>query len=56
MANSIRIRFPGHVALIGETRNEYRMLVRKLHGKHPWSAKKEMIYTRLYPKVSGLNQ
>jgi hypothetical protein len=35
MMKSRRIRWAGHVARMGETRNVYRILVGKLEGKRP---------------------
>jgi hypothetical protein len=35
MIKSRRMRWAGHVARMGETRNAYRILVRKLEGKRP---------------------
>jgi hypothetical protein len=35
MIKSRRIRWAGHVARMGEKRNAYRILVRKLEGKRP---------------------
>jgi hypothetical protein len=33
--DSKRMRWPGHVAHMGELRNAYRILVQKLEGKRP---------------------
>jgi hypothetical protein len=35
MIKSRRMRWPGHVARMGETRNAYRILVGKPEGKRP---------------------
>jgi hypothetical protein len=35
MIKSIRMRWAGHVARMGEKRNAYRILVRKPEGKRP---------------------
>jgi hypothetical protein len=35
LTKSRRMRWPGHVARIGETRNAYRILVGKPEGKRP---------------------
>jgi hypothetical protein len=35
MIESMRRRWAGHVARMGEKRNEYRILVRKPKGKRP---------------------
>jgi hypothetical protein len=35
MTKSRRMRWAGHVTRMGETRNAYRVLVRKLQGKRP---------------------
>jgi hypothetical protein len=35
MVKSRRIRWAGHVALMGENRSGYRLLVRKQEGKRP---------------------
>jgi hypothetical protein len=35
MINSRRMRWAGHVALMGEKRNAYRILVGKPEGKRP---------------------
>jgi hypothetical protein len=35
MIKSMRVRWEGHVARMGETRNAYKILVRKPEGKRP---------------------
>jgi hypothetical protein len=35
MIKSMRIRWAGHIARMGEKRNEYRLLVGKAEGKRP---------------------
>jgi hypothetical protein len=36
MIKSKRMRWAGHVALMGETMNAYRILMGKPEGKRPW--------------------
>jgi hypothetical protein len=47
MMKSRRMRWAGHVARIGETRNAYRILLGKPEGKRPLERQDGMVWTGL---------